>query len=118
MEQISISRIEQLHPKLRDVALEAYKESVKITPIGIHPFITETLRSFEESDALYQQGRTKPGQIVTNAKAGSSYHNYGLALDFVIQEDGHSRWDVNENWMAVVNALKKEGLNGAATGDI
>ena len=37
------------------------------------------LRTYAESDALYAQGRTKPGKIVTNAKAGQSYHNFGLA---------------------------------------
>lgn len=110
METTSIERLNQLHPKLRDVAIEAYKEAVRLTPTGIHPFITQTMRSFKESDELYQQGRTTAGQIVTNAPAGSSYHNYGLALDFVIQEDGHSRWDVNDNWMTVVNCFKKRGF--------
>lgn len=32
-------------------------------------------RSNEEQDALYAQGRTAPGKIVTNAKAGESEHN-------------------------------------------
>ena len=38
-------------------------------------------RTFLEQDALYSQGRTTKGNKVTNAKAGSSYHNYGVALD-------------------------------------
>jgi peptidoglycan LD-endopeptidase CwlK len=42
------------------------------------------LRSFEDQDELYAQGRTKPGNIVTNARGGDSLHNYGLAADFVI----------------------------------
>lgn len=109
METISIERIKALHPKVASEALTAYMEAVKATPAGIHPFITEGMRSFEESDELYQQGRTKPGQIVTNAPGGSSFHNYGLAIDFVIQENGFSRWDVNENWMIVVNIFKKYG---------
>lgn len=109
METTSIERIKALHPKVAEEALAAYMEAVKATPVGIHPFITQGMRSFEESDELYQQGRTKPGQIVTNAPAGSSFHNYGLAIDFVIQENGHSRWNVNENWMIVVNIFKKHG---------
>ncbi len=42
------------------------------------------LRTFEDQDELYAQGRTKPGQIVTNARGGDSLHNYGLAADYVI----------------------------------
>ena len=42
------------------------------------------LRTFEDQDELYAQGRTKPGQIVTNARGGDSLHNYGLAVDYVL----------------------------------
>ena len=42
------------------------------------------LRTFEDQDELYAQGRTKPGRIVTNARGGDSLHNYGLAADFVL----------------------------------
>lgn len=38
-------------------------------------------RSWAEQDALYAQGRTKPGAIVTNAKGGQSNHNFGIAAD-------------------------------------
>lgn len=107
---ISEGRLMQLHPNIRGAALAAYRESVRITPHGVHPFITETLRSFERSDELYQQGRTKPGNIVTNARAGQSMHNYGLALDFVIMVNEKMVWKVDENWMKVVNAFKKYGF--------
>lgn len=36
-----------------------------------------------EQQNIYDQGRTSPGAIVTNAKPGDSYHNYGLAFDVV-----------------------------------
>jgi peptidoglycan LD-endopeptidase CwlK len=42
------------------------------------------LRTFECQDELYAQGRTKPGQIVTNARGGDSLHNYGLGADYVL----------------------------------
>ena len=71
MEQTSIQRLNQLHPRVREIALQAYNEAVKATPVGVHPFITQTLRTFEESDSLYAQGRTAPGEIVTNAKGGN-----------------------------------------------
>lgn len=45
---------------------------------GITILLICTYRSNEEQDALYAQGRTKPGAIVTNAKAGKSKHNVTL----------------------------------------
>jgi len=48
------------------------------------------LRSWQQQAALYARGRTKPGlkggygegNYVTKAPPGSSWHNYGLAVDF------------------------------------
>jgi peptidoglycan L-alanyl-D-glutamate endopeptidase CwlK len=45
-------------------------------------------RTFKEQDALYAKGRTAPGKIVTNAKAGQSNHNFGIAVDFGVFKDG------------------------------
>ena len=45
-------------------------------------------RTFEEQAQLYAQGRTKPGKIVTNARPGSSFHNFGLAIDCGVFEGG------------------------------
>ncbi len=39
-------------------------------------------RSYAEQDALYAQGRTKPGPKVTNVRGGYSNHNFGIAWDF------------------------------------
>lgn len=38
-------------------------------------------RTWAEQDALYAQGRTKPGPIVTRAKGGESNHNFSIAVD-------------------------------------
>lgn len=38
-------------------------------------------RTFEEQDALYAQGRSKPGDIVTKARGGFSNHNFRIAGD-------------------------------------
>ncbi len=45
-------------------------------------------RTYAEQDALYAQGRTKPGQIVTKAKGGQSNHNFGIAVDVGLFKDG------------------------------
>lgn len=52
--------------------------------LGTLPYIyivSSGLRSMSTQDALYAQGRTAPGPIVTNARAGESPHNYGMAAD-------------------------------------
>jgi peptidoglycan L-alanyl-D-glutamate endopeptidase CwlK len=55
----------------------------------------------QEQDALYAQGRNAPGKIVTYAKGGSSYHNYGLAFDIALATQGGVSWDtkadINDN---------------------
>ncbi|NDB70468.1 MAG: peptidase M15, partial [Methylocystaceae bacterium] len=77
---INSRKIEDLHPyvaKLCRAFVAACKKE------GIDILITSTWRDNEAQNALYAQGRTKPGKKVTNAKAGSSFHNYKLAFDFV-----------------------------------
>ncbi len=38
-------------------------------------------RTYAEQDVLYAKGRTIKGKIVTNARGGYSYHNFGIAID-------------------------------------
>lgn len=54
---------------------------------GLPFYLHMGLRTWEEQDALYAQGRTLPGAKVTNAKGGDSWHNYGLAADYVMDAD-------------------------------
>ena len=58
-----------LHPMLRKKIAELTKRCLEE---GLKIGISETWRSVEEQNRLYEQGRTRPGKIVTNAK-GSSY---------------------------------------------
>lgn len=58
----------------------------KATSNGIQIKIISGLRSYEEQNELYAQGRTKPGNIVTKAKAGFSNHNFGIAFDIGVFE--------------------------------
>lgn len=48
--------------------------------------ILSGLRTYDEQNALYAQGRTAPGNKVTNAKGGFSNHNFGIAFDIGIFE--------------------------------
>ena len=58
----------------RDLIREAASRGITIKVIS-------GLRTYAEQDALYEQGRTKPGRIVTNARGGYSNHNFGIAFD-------------------------------------
>lgn len=45
-------------------------------------------RTYAEQNLLYAQGRTRPGRKVTNARGGSSNHNFGIAWDIGIFVEG------------------------------
>lgn len=100
-----------LHPsvaeKARQLIQQAHGE-------GIFLIMTEGLRTIQEQNALYEQGRSKPGKIVTNARGGYSYHNYGLAFDIcvcdIVGEKLVPNWSVNQRWKRVGEIGKKLGL--------
>jgi peptidoglycan L-alanyl-D-glutamate endopeptidase CwlK len=56
--------------------------------IGIAIKVISGTRTYEEQNALYEQGRSKPGRIVTNARGGYSNHNFGIAFDIGVFEGG------------------------------
>ena len=59
---------------------------------GIDLIVTSTYRDLESQAALFAQGRTKPGQIVTNARPGQSWHNWRCAFDVVPIRNGKPVW--------------------------
>ena len=59
-----------------------------LLPKGVTVEVISGLRSWAAQAALYASGRTKPGRIVTKAKPGSSWHNYGLAIDLGLFKSG------------------------------
>jgi len=124
IDQKTLERIQLLHPKLREEAFSIYNEIVASLTGKAACRFSYTLRTFAEQDALYAQGRTKPGKIVTNAKGGQSYHNFGLACDIVllIDNDGDgvfetASWDEKgdydsdrkSDWMEIVAIFKRHG---------
>ncbi|WP_342388583.1 M15 family metallopeptidase [Salinicoccus bachuensis] len=106
---------EEIHPEVEEKA-ETLVEKAKEEDIDIK--ITDDFRSIKEQDGLFNKGRTFPGQIVTNAKGGESYHNYGLAIDYALEVDGKVIWDVgydgNDNgasdWFEVADIAKDLGF--------
>ena len=73
------NKINSLHPLIRDYVRNLIS-CVKLD-LGIDLVVTYGFRSFKEQDLIYQKGRDLVGEIVTYARGGESYHNYGLAFD-------------------------------------
>lgn len=118
MDTITLARIELLHPKLRTEAKEIYSDIFKALKGRATVRFTHTLRTIAEQDALYAQGRSKPGKKVTNAKGGQSYHNFGMAIDIcLILDRKEVSWDTLKDydgdkipdWMEVVAIFKTRG---------
>lgn len=73
---------------------------------GITFRVTSAYRSIEEQDKLYAQGRTKPGQVVTNARGGHSFHNWRVAYDVVPIVNGQA--DYNEAILSAIGYFGKQ----------
>lgn len=83
---------------------------------GITLIVSQGLRTIEQQDALYAQGRTAPGKIVTNAKGGQSWHNFGCAVDCdPLNPDGTIDWNAQHPaWKAMEAAGVAVGLVAGA----
>jgi peptidoglycan L-alanyl-D-glutamate endopeptidase CwlK len=101
----SNNRIGKLHPAIRRDAIDFVNSVEQET--GIRLRVTQAFRSFEEQDALFEQGRSKPGKIVTNARGGESYHNYGLAIDVCEIRDGKAIFECD--WGRIAPIGKAQG---------
>jgi peptidoglycan L-alanyl-D-glutamate endopeptidase CwlK len=123
-DKISEPRVQLLHPKVRDEVKRLIEQAEAGFPPTMAIRIVQGLRTIDEQNELYAQGRTKPGNIVTKAKGGSSFHNYGLAIDFAIltDTDGNGSyndlsWDIRRDndkdgtadWLEVVKIFEAAG---------
>lgn len=92
------SRIGGIHPNIQNHAYTFINRAQ--SELGIKLRVTSGMRTFQEQDELYAKGRTAGGSIVTKARGGQSYHNYGLAIDVVeITNAGQANW--NCDWNAI-----------------
>lgn len=72
---------------------------------GIKLHVVQAFRSSAEQAAIYAQGRTKPGAIVSYAKPGTSYHEWGLAFDVAVDKDGQPTWPRDTKLWNQIGAL-------------
>jgi peptidoglycan LD-endopeptidase CwlK len=95
--------LESLHPLMRE-AVDRLLDAFQSEDLPFRVF--ETYRSPVRQDWLYQQGRKRPGAIVTYAQAWTSYHQYGLAADFVLWINNAWSWNT-----LGINAARWERLH-------
>lgn len=102
----SWQKIQTLEP---DTAKKAIAFLSAAEKEGILLRVIAAKRTWEEQNALYAQGRTKPGKVVTNARGGESMHNFGLAIDVVEIKNGEPLW-TNDRWAKIGQIGKSVGF--------
>ena len=96
-----------LHPEVQAIIPKFLDECKKQ---GLIVKVTDTLRTKEEQDKLYAQGRTEAGNIVTWVKYPYSNHNWGMAFD-ICRNDGKGAYNDSDGWFSKVGQIgKKFGL--------
>lgn len=106
LDVINEKRVSLLHAPFQALARSFLADCEKA---GYRLRVTYGLRTLDEQAVLYAQGRTAPGKVVTQAKPGSSPHNYAAAIDVVfLTTDGKVDW--NGPWKAIGAVGEKLGL--------
>lgn len=119
MDAITIERIKQAHPRIREMLLAQYEEANNLLGKNVRLRFAYVYRSPELQHQLFLQ-RPK----VTNADSWQSIHNYGLAFDIVLLVDKDENgtfetasWDTvkdfdkdrQSDWMEIVTYFKSKG---------
>lgn len=109
--------LSDLHPDLQVLCQQFLDNCAQA---GIKVGLSCTYRSCEEQDEDYAVGRTEPGKIITNAKAGQSAHNTTIngnpaacAFDFFVynQDNTTADWNAEDDrWRQVINIGQALGL--------
>lgn len=89
-------KLDDLYPPFR---AKVIKLNANCLVLKHEYYATSGLRTVEDQDKLYAQGRTTDGKIVTNAKGGQSYHNFGIAIDWALDKDT-TREGLQPDWNA------------------
>ena len=125
LETLIDKSIDKMGPGINSVVKAATIELIRRAyQEGIYIKITHGHRTMEEQAVLYGKGRSNYSyggkqyaapkeKKVTNAKPGSSMHNFGLAVDFVVtNEDGTAAyWSIDHKWKRVGAIAKNLGFS-------
>lgn len=119
-EAIKRNKVSQTHKEVLARGIEMVK---RCHAEGIYVLFTDGLRTMTDQATLYGKGRKsyiyngkqygnpKVGKV-TNALPGSSFHNYGLALDFVLTDANAKQifWTRNKQWERAAAIAKELGF--------
>lgn len=96
------NKLEGVHPSLVD---KVTRILCAMAELGHPMMVTDGVRSLKAQRALYAQGRTKPGKIVTHADGVSVKSNhqpkadgFGHAVDCCFLVDGKPSWAEAHPW--------------------
>lgn len=90
--ELNEERLADVQPEMRE---KANRVIALAKNFGYSLLVTQGFRSIAAQNALYAQGRTKPGKIVTHARGGESLHNSGKAVDFAfVNKAGGIDWNI------------------------
>jgi peptidoglycan L-alanyl-D-glutamate endopeptidase CwlK len=119
MDNISEARLGEVHPKLAE-RVRQMAEMLEGENIIIR--VVQSQRSWAEQAALYAEGRDADGnvidksRVVTNAKPGTSWHNFGLAVDVAPFDGGVPDWNPDHPaWKRIVAVGESVGLLSGST---
>jgi peptidoglycan L-alanyl-D-glutamate endopeptidase CwlK len=108
---INSRSLDELTPPAKE-RVEQFLQLCKENDIDL--LVTSTYRDHESQQALYEQGRTTAGKVVTNAKAGDSWHNWRCAIDVVPLINGKPNWDGSDPvWTKIGELGEQAGLEWA-----
>ena len=108
MKPSSEQRLQKIHPALASAVRAMIAD---LAAKGLIVEVVQGMRTFAEQDELYAKGRTRPGEIVTQARGGESNHNYGLAVDLCPFTNDKPDWNAPVSaWAAIGAAAEKHGL--------
>ena len=114
MDKASEERLAHVHPEL---ASRVRQMASTLALEGVQIRVTQGLRSWSDQLALWLKGRNAKGEIidaskvVTKAAPGSSWHNFGLAVDVAPFADNTPDWNLaHPVWKRIVAVGESLGL--------
>jgi peptidoglycan L-alanyl-D-glutamate endopeptidase CwlK len=106
LNEISEQRLAEVHPHLaRIIRILASDMEVNYNePIQVE----QAFRNWATQEKLWESGRTAPGPVVTHARPGHSWHEFGLAVDVCpLSLLSKPNWDYNSPLWLRLGALGK-----------
>lgn len=110
----NLTKMVGCHPKLIEKVLSVISA---MSALGFTLVVVQGLRTEQEQIALYAQGRTAPGSIVTNADGVTKLSNhqvkadgFGHAVDCAFKVDGKISWGDKLPWQCYGECAKAVGL--------